>query len=114
MTGTTSRFLETAFLLDISAGACLFGRLKSRWSLRPALRSNASLSCHISAPPAEFAALPSDLNFSPCSDGRRKVAWAFAKAPNDMDVASSFSDSELESTSSSCHNESESDRQVHG
>lgn len=48
--------------------------------------------------------MPSGLDFSPCFDGRCKDAWAFAKAPNDMDVASSDSDSGRDSASSSCHN----------
>lgn len=49
-TGMTSRFRETAFLLDISVGACLLERLKSRRSLRPSFRSSASLFSQPSSP----------------------------------------------------------------
>ena len=38
----TERLRETAFLAESSAGACLDGRTKSRWSFLPARRSRAS------------------------------------------------------------------------
>ena len=42
LVGTTSRLRETAFLAEISAGACFDEREKSRLSFLPALRSRAS------------------------------------------------------------------------
>jgi len=81
---------ETAFLLDISVGACLLDRLKSRRSFRPALRSAASLSSHASPFTWDFV---EGFGFLPVL---LSVAWAFANAPKDIDAAAASGPSSSE------------------
>lgn len=89
-----SRLRETAILEDISVGACLLERLKSRRSLRPAFRSRASLSSQPSAAVLFF------LRSLTLLGGLARVAWAFARAPKEMVAAASgTSDSDSDSDS---------------
>lgn len=81
--GTTERFLETAFLEESSAGACLDGRAKSRTSFLPALRSSASPN----AWPDRKRLFGCEMSVS----GRLRLArdsWALARAPKEIIAAS--------------------------
>ena len=92
LVGTTERLRETAFLEEISAGACLDEREKSRWSFLPALRSSASESRYWrvlpfvwwdgrgpSSPPASLS-----LRFR-----LPRVSCAAANAPKEIEAACS-------------------------
>jgi hypothetical protein len=90
-TGTTSRRRETAFLEEISVGACLEERLKSLWSARPALRSRDSALVQVSVGSEGFEAFFWGLDLDL---GLERVAEALARAPKEMEAASRGSGSD--------------------
>lgn len=89
--GITSRRRETAFFEDCSVGACLEERVEGRGAEWPALRSRASAFVHVSS-----SLLPAFLDegfLLLLVLGVLRVAWALARAPKDMEFASSGSSS---------------------
>ena len=90
--GTTSRFRETAFLDDNSAGACLEARAKSLVSFLPAFRSRASDSKNSVLLLTFSRGFGNSSSRWPSSLIRfrfPKTSWASARAPKDIEAASS-------------------------